>query len=166
MKKMFLALLLAVVALNASAQFEKKTKYMNGSLTGLDINYSKNTKFRMGLEAMGGYFIEDSWMAYGRLGYDHQYVKGASNDVDNFNLGAGARYYFTQNGIFLGCGLLYEYAHSGVNTHNIDLTPEVGYCFYINHFVSLEPSVYYNLCMNHFTDGSKVGLKLGIGIYF
>ena len=163
MKKTLLALILVVFALNVSAQFEKGTKYANLSLTGFDMSYQKNAKFHFGIEAHGGYFLQDSWMLQGRFGYNHQ----GGADANTFDLGAGARYYFKQNGIFLGCGLMYEF--DGVNdfkNNYINLTPEVGYCFYINHCLSIEPVVYYNLCLNKFSDGSKVGLRVGVGYYF
>ena len=59
MKKTLLALILVVFALNASAQFEKGTKYANLSLTGFDMSYQKNAKFHFGIEAHGGYFLQD-----------------------------------------------------------------------------------------------------------
>ncbi len=133
MKKSFLALLFAVVSLSASAQFERYTSYLNTSLTGLDLSYSKDQKVTFGLQATGGYFFEDSWMVYGRLGY-------------------------------LNMGLQFEHREPKFNY--VQLTPEVGYCFYLNHFVSIEPAVYYDLCLNKFSDGSTVGLKVGFGFYF
>jgi len=165
MKKAFLALLLAVVSLGASAQFEKGTKYVNLSMTGLDLSYSKNNKFHFGLEAQAGYYIANSWMPYARFGYSHQGMSGP--DLNTFDLGAGVRYSMQQNGLFMGCGLLYEFEGiSGVKNNYLCLTPEVGYCFYLNHYLSIEPAVYYNLCLNKFSDGSKVGLKIGFGYYF
>lgn len=164
-KKCLMALLLAVVSLGAKAQFEKGTNYLNTSLTGLDMSYSKYTKFRMGLEVKDGYFVEDNWMVYGRLGYNHQSLTGP--DLNSFELGAGVRYYFKPTGVFLSGGLLYEHERSGGFRHNnIDIATEAGYCFYVNHYLSIEPAIYYNLCMNHFSDGSKIGLKLGLGFYF
>ncbi len=164
-KKFVLVLLLVATSLNVSAQFEKGTKYANLSLTGLDMSYSKNAKFHFGLEAQGGYFVEQSWMPYARFGYNHQGMSGP--DMNTFDLGAGVRYAFQQNGIFVGCGLLYEFEGiGGFNNNYIHLTPEVGYCFYLNHYLSIEPVVYYNLCLNKFSDGSKIGLKLGFGYYF
>ena len=44
MKKTLLALILVVFALNASAQFEKGTKYANLSLTGFDMSYQKDSR--------------------------------------------------------------------------------------------------------------------------
>lgn len=163
MKKMMLAMLLAVVSMHASAQFEADTKFANLSLTGFDMSYSKNAKFHFGLEGWAGYFVEDSWMVNARLGYNHQ----GGVDANTFDLGAGFRYYFSQNGVFLGGGLLYEFDGAGSFKNNyLDLTPEVGYCFFLNRNLSIEPVVYYNLCLNKFSDGSKIGLRVGFGYYF
>ncbi len=158
MKKLMLSLLLLVMAVGANAQFNKKTKYISASATGFGMSYSSGEKFTMGLEFTGGYFIRDAWMIYGRLGYDH------TRYTDNFQLGAGGRYYFTQNGVYLGLGL--QYAHATKSINNLHLTPEVGYAFYINRFLTIEPAVYYNMSLNDFSDGSKVGLKVGLGFYF
>lgn len=158
MKKLMLSLLLLVMAVGANAQFNKKTKYISASATGFGMSYSSGEKFTMGLEFTGGYFIRDAWMVYGRLGYDH------TRYTDNFQLGAGGRYYFTQNGVYLGLGL--QYAHATKSINNLHLTPEVGYAFYINRFLTIEPAVYYNMSLNDFSDGSKVGLKVGLGFYF
>lgn len=165
MKKFLLVALLAVVSVSAKAQFEKGTNYMNASLTGLDLSYANGTKFRFGLESMGGQFVQDEWLVFARFGYEHQYIKGPDNDVNNVNVGAGFRYYMKKNGIFMGAGLQYE--HANVRKGNyIDITPEVGYCFYLSHYLSIEPSVYYNMCLNRFVDGSKFGVRLGFGYYY
>lgn len=163
MKKTILTLLLAVLSTSVFAQFEKYTTYLNTSLTGLNLSYSKDQKVTFGMQATGGYFVEDAWMLYGRLGYNHQYMKHA-HDVNNVQLGAGFRYYIEQNGLYLGCGLQYE--HRSPNTNYVQLTPEVGYCFYLNRHVSIEPAVYYDCCLNEFAAGSTVGLKIGVGFYF
>ena len=92
MKKIFFALLFAVVSMSASAQFERYTSYLNTSLTGLNLSYSKDQKVTFGLQATGGYFFEDAWMVYGRFGYEHQY-----KSIDNVKMGVGARYYIVQN---------------------------------------------------------------------
>ena len=57
MKKIFIALLLATFTLSASAQFEKGTKYVNASLSGFGLSYSKQPGFCMNIEAAGGYFF-------------------------------------------------------------------------------------------------------------
>ncbi len=183
MKKIFLVALLALVGVGAHAQFDKGTSYLNASLSGLSMSYSKDARFKMGLEAQGGYFLEDAWMLYGRFGFQHQTIKGPDNNRNDLEVGVGGRYYIKQNGLYLGCGLMldhashvhlvYGYDATGTpsltkmgNRNYLDLTPEIGYCFYLNHYVSIEPAIYYNLCLNHFSEGSEVGLKLGIGYYF
>lgn len=165
MKKIILSLLLLISGLSASAQFEFDKKYVSASFSGLDMSYGSETKFTMGLDLTGGYFCDDDWMLYGRFGYRHQTIAGEGNDVNNLNVGAGVRYYITQNGLFLGCGAKYEHIHRHHGNY-FDLTPEVGYCFYLNRNLSIEPSVYYDLCVNRFTEGSKIGLRLGLGYYF
>ncbi|MBO7069494.1 MAG: outer membrane beta-barrel protein [Bacteroidaceae bacterium] len=164
MKKSLLLLLFAVVSMSSYAQFEKGTKYVGASLTALNLSYSSGEKFGMGLEAVGGYFFADSWMLTGRLEYRHEWKAAPAPDINSVALGAGARYYFVQNGIYLGAGFQYQHVASKVDY--IQLPLEVGYCFYLNHYVSIEPAIYYNLCLNKFSDGSKVGFKLGLGFYF
>ena len=162
MKKSLLLLLFAVVSMSSFAQFEKGTKYVGASLTGLNISYSTGEKFGLGFSANGGYFIEDSWMIHGILGYDHKWQDGP--DFNEVVLGAGARYYFQSNGIFLGAGL--QYRHSVAQNDFLQLPLEVGYCYYLNHFVSIEPAIYFEPCLNKFSDGTRVGLKIGFGFYF
>lgn len=165
MKRLFLALVMAVISVGAFAQFEQGTMYANTSLTGLNLSYSKNEKFSLGLDATGGYFIADDFMLFGRVGYSYK------SDLHDWTVGAGARYYIRQNGLYLGLGakidqsILEQENHHSRHTSTF-LTPEVGYCFYLNHYVSVEPAVYYDMSLNHFSSGSKVGLKLGFGFYF
>lgn len=165
MKKIVLALLMTISCLTASAQFEADTKYVNTSLSGLDLSYMKDN-FRFGLDAKAGYFVEDAWMVYGQLGYSFNNIKGEHNDRNNFELGVGGRYYIRQNGLYLNLGLKFDHDFSGHSFNNLYLTPEVGYCFYLNHYISVEPALYYDMSLNHFSDGSKVGLRVGLGFYF
>lgn len=158
MKKLLMTLLLCVTTLGAKAQFEKNTTYFSTSLTGLSMSYSNQEKFTLGVDVLGGFFVEQSWMLYGRFGYGHTQVS------DDVTLGAGMRYYIVQNGLYLGSTL--QYQHLFKNMNNIQICPEVGYTFFLNRFVTLEPSVYYNISLNNFSDGSKVGLRLGFGFFF
>ena len=129
------------------------------SLSGFNIAYHGDDRdFTLGIDATGGTFVADNWLVLGRLGWQHQ----ASNS--HVQLNAGVRYYFKRNGVFTGCGLQWERVMDGVNY--AQLTPEVGYCFYVNHFISLEPSVYAHLGLNDFNCGSAIGLRLGVGFYF
>ena len=162
MKKSFLLLLFAIVSMSSFAQFEKGTKYVGASLTGLNISYSTGEKFGLGLSVNGGYFFADSWMATARLGYDHKWQEGP--DVNEVVFGAGARYYFQSNGIFLGAGL--QYRHVSADLDFLQVPLEVGYCYYLNRHVSIEPAIYFEPCLNKFSDGTKVGLKIGLGYYF
>lgn len=158
MRKIIFSFLLLLSAVTAKAQFEKGTTYLSASASGLGLSYSANEKFTMGFQVNGGYFVEQSWMLYGTMGYDH------TRYTDDVSIGAGARYYFTQNGVYMGLGLQYSHATKSIN--NLQLCPEVGYAFFVNRFITIEPAVYYHMSLNDFSDGSKVGLKLGLGFYF
>ncbi|MBO4661495.1 MAG: outer membrane beta-barrel protein [Bacteroidaceae bacterium] len=156
MKKFVVTLLFAVVTLGASAQFEKGTHYGEASITGLGIGYEKNT-FSFGFGAGYGYFVADNWMVGGRLGYRHQ---GAGNNFAAIQ--ALFRYSFKKNGLNLGAGLQYEHAGGDY----VQLCPQVGYTFYLNHYVSLEPAIYCDLGLNEIKYGTNFGLKIGIGLYY
>ena len=162
MKKYVMALVLGLVSLSASAQFESGKKYANLSLTGLDMSYMKGSEFHFGLQGQGGYFVAQDWMVGGKLGYD--YVGGASSHV--FDMGANVRYYFEASGIYLDGGLLYQHQNFGIKQNWLSIVPEVGYCFFLNQHITIEPALYCNLCLNEFENGSKVGLKIGFGFYF
>lgn len=158
MKKILFVLLLLVSSLSARAQFDQGTRYVGASVSGLGVSYSSNEKFRFGLDASAGYFVADCLMLRGTVGYDH------TKEIDDFNLGAGARYYFDNCGIFLGAGL--EYQHYTPSNNDLMLPVEVGYAFFVNHFITIEPSVYYKMSFHDFSGNSTVGLKLGLGFYF
>ncbi len=160
MKKTLLALLLAVVSASAFAQFEKDTKYGNVSFTGLNMSYNKHSKFTLGIQGTAGYFVQDGWMVLGQLDWNHR------ESYNAFTLGAAGRYYILQNGLYLNLGLKYQHIGPDEVANNIFLTPEVGYCFYINKFLSIEPAVYYDICFNNYSDFSTIGLKVGFGFYF
>lgn len=162
MKKIFLSLVMALVCLSASAQFEAGKKFVNASVSGLTLAYSKDTRLTLDVEATGGYFVVQDLMVFGRVGYSHPQQK-----TDNLELGVGGRYYIEQNGLSLGLGLSYEHAHVGdFNDDHCFITPELGYTFFLNRYVTLEPALYYKMSLDNFADASTVGLKLGLGIYF
>ncbi len=133
MKKLFIVILLMSCVLNAQAQFEKGKKYVGASLTGLSMSYSDNEEFRLGLDAEAGYFIADCVMLKANVGYEHTRV------MDDVRLGLGARYYFMQNGIYLGAGA--EYNHFTKNNNDVMIPVEVGYAFFLNEHLTIEPSV-------------------------
>ncbi|MGN0086795.1 MAG: hypothetical protein ACI353_04645 [Alloprevotella sp.] len=158
MKKWYLLLLLAVLAIGANAQFKKGTKFVGASLTGLNLSYSSNEKFRLGLNADAGYFVADCLMLRANVGYEH------TRNLDDVAIGAGARYFFRQNGIYLGAGA--EYNHFTKSNNDVMIPVEVGYAFYLNHYLTIEPAVYYKMSLHDFSGNSTVGLRVGFGFYF
>lgn len=160
MKKVLLSMLLALVGVaSASAQFESGKKYLGMSLNGLDISYSEHTNFHLGLSTKTGYMIDDDLLLIGDLGFEYR-----NKDAQQIILGAAGRYFIEQNGIFLQVGA--HYVHEAPKFNDVTITPEVGYCFFVNRHLTLEPSVYYDMSLTSFSDKSKFGLKLGLGWYF
>lgn len=103
-------------------------------------------------------FVDD-WMVLADA------VWNVRHEVPNdFRLGAGVRYYIEQNGLFLSAGL--RYLHRFSNFNDLQLTPEVGYCFFLGGHVSIEPALYYDMSLSDFGHKSKVGVKVGLGYYF
>ncbi|MBR6140727.1 MAG: outer membrane beta-barrel protein [Bacteroidaceae bacterium] len=160
MKKIFIALLLAAVSLGASAQFEKGTKYFGASVSDFGFSYSKFEDFRLGLHTTAGYFLADGWMLLAEIGWDHQ------DKTNVFNSGISARYYMQSNGLFFTGGIKYGHVGPRAVRNNVYISPEIGYCFFLNDHVSIEPAVYSDLCLNHFKDFTKIGFKVGFGYYF
>ena len=138
--------------------FAKDKMYLSASFTGLDLNYSKSSDWKLGMNAKGGYLFEDDWMVTANVGYDWAKV---GDKV--FTGGAGLRYYIEQNGIYLGAGVNYLH-HTGYD----DFMPSVqlGYAFFLNRTVTFEPELYYNQSFKDHSNYSGFGFRLGIGIYF
>ena len=159
MKKLVLAMLLTVATTSAFAQFEKGTKYVGASLTGLNMAINDRQHFSFGLDAKAGYFIKNYWMVEGTFGWHT-----SRTHLDRCQIGAKLRYAQVENGLYYACGL--KYLHERKNFNDLQLTPELGYCYYLNHYISVEPAVYYDMSFTDFSKKSEVGLKVGIGIYF
>lgn len=157
MKKWILGLML-LVAVSANAQFEAGTKYLGASTTSLDLSYSTNERFRLNVGATAGVFLADKFMVKADVGYNHK------KHSDDFTAGLGGRYYFNENGIFMGAGA--EFVHYTKNSNDVQIPVEVGYCFYLNNYLSIEPSIYYKMSLDDFSDKSTVGFKIGFGFYF
>lgn len=158
MKKILLVLALLCATLGADAQFEQGKKYVESSISGLSMSYSGNEKFRFGLEAGGGYFIDDCLLLKANVGYNH------TRAVDDFSVGAGARYYFDQCGVSLGAGA--EYVHYTPSNNDVQIPLEVGYHFFLNRYITIEPALYYKMSLHDFSGNSTFGLKIGLGFYF
>ena len=157
MKKLVLAMLLTVATTSAFAQFEKGTKYVGASLTGLNMAINDRQHFSFGLDAKAGYFIKNYWMVEGTFGWHT-----SRTHLDRCQIGAKLRYAQVENGLYYACGL--KYLHERKNFNDLQLTPELGYCYYLNHYISVEPAVYYDMSFTDFSKKSEVGLKVGIGI--
>lgn len=164
MKKILFTLLVLFVSVNSFAQFERDTYYLNTSVTGLDLNYTGESKLSLGVDVTGGLFIEDGWALVGELGMDYNH-----KHLQDLSAGAGIRYYIYDNGIFLGVGGRYYHENNknmtGGNYNDLQAKVEVGYAFYLNHYLTIEPSVFYNQSFKN-QDYSKVGFKVGFGFYF
>lgn len=158
MKKLFIMLALAVGTLSAQAQFAKGTKYVGASISGIGLSYSSNQKFRFGLDATAGYFLADCFMLRGNVSYDH------TKEINDVSVGAGARYYFDQCGVFLGAGA--EYVHYTPSSNDVQIPVEIGYAFFVNRYITIEPSVYYKMSLDSFSEKSTVGARIGLGFYF
>jgi hypothetical protein len=159
MKKLLLAVLLTVATTSAFAQFEKGTKYVGASLTGLNLAINDRQHLSFGLDAKAGYFIKDYWMVEGTFGWHT-----SRTHLDRCQIGAKLRYAQVENGLYYACGL--KYLHERKSFNDLQLTPELGYCYYLNHYISVEPAIYYDMSLTNFSKKSEVGLKVGIGIYF
>lgn len=164
MKKFFFALAMFAMALTASAQssdtpFEKGKIYVGAGFSGLNLNYNSNTKWNFDINARGGYFIEDNWMLLG------EFMWGIRQKSDNsFKLGAGARYYIVQNGLYLGAGA--RYAHQGSEYNDFVPNINVGYAYFLNHYVTIEPELYFDISTKSFKDYTGFGLRVSLGVYF
>lgn len=141
-----------------TSPFAKDKVYVGASLTGLKLDYNSKEKWHLGIDARGGWLFQDNWMLLGTVGIDTRY-----HSYDTFTLGAGARYYIEQNGLYLGAGA--NYVHFDAMD---DFRPSIqlGYAFFLNGTVTIEPEIYYNQSFKNHSDYSGFGLRIGIGLYF
>lgn len=160
MKKISLLIIALFMAVASHAQFEKGKYYVGASISGLNLSYNGTENFNIGLDATIGHLVSDDWMVLGRFGYQHN---GHADTSDSFSLGVGGRYYIIQNGLYLGINAKFVHAYHNYN----DLMPgiEIGYSFFLNESVTIEPAVYYDQSFKNHSDYSKIGFKVGIGIY-
>ena len=160
MKKLIFTLLLAVAGFGtASAQFEKGKYYLGATTNMAGLAYSKAEKvnFNVGLNA--GYMIEQDWLLIVEAGCDYR-----NSDMQSFYAGAKCRYLIEQNGLFLQVGG--KFRHHIPNLNDVLITPELGYCFFLNRHLTVEPSLYYDISLKDYSEYSKVGLKVGLAWYF
>ena len=159
MKKIFVMLAMLMMTLVANAQFEKGKHYLSASVNNFGMGYNGSNGFTLGVDLKGGYFLEDNWQVNGSAGFEHV----GETDYDCFKAGVGGRYYIIQNGLYLGVNGKLIHANHDYN----DVMPglEVGYAFFINRSVTIEPAIYYDQSFKNHSDYSKIGFKVGVGIY-
>lgn len=168
MKRFLVFLIVATTTMAVQAQYYRSNRsttpfsegkfFVGASLTGLDLSYSGIDNFKAAGSAHVGYLALDNLMITAEAGLD------CSDDKCHSLLaGVGGRYYIEQNGLFLGAKV--NYVH-GFKSYN-DVMPgvEVGYAFFLSRTVTVEPSIYYNQSFKRHSDYSRIGLKLGIGVY-
>ena len=164
MKKLFACLLLVLATtVSANAQFEKNKWYVNASLTGLNLSHSKSEGTNFGFAMAGGAFVADNLAIL--LNFKGQYVE---HGFDETSVGAQGRYYFASCGVYGGLGMTYKHLTSSGNFKKnlVCFTPEVGYAFFLGRNLAIEPAVYYDISLDETSEYSKLGLKIGFGLYF
>lgn len=158
MKRSIVSLILLLVAITVSAQFEKGTKYIGSSLSGASLSYNGSEKGSFGIQAKAGYFLQDDWMVTAQLSYDKK------NDVPaSYSIGGGVRYYIVQNGLYLGAGVSIKHYTTDFN----DFMPgiQIGYSFFLNKSVTVEPELFYDQSFKNHGDYSTFGVRVGLGVY-
>ena len=161
MRKFVLVMLCLLATVGAKAQFENGKWFVNTYVTGLDLSYSKGDKGHFGFEGAVGHFLLDNLALIADVGADW------SSPRDSYKLGAKARYYFSQTGIYLSGGLKLasvQYKHEKKQT-DVAMLLETGYAYFVNRFITIEPAIYYDLSFKD-SDWSRIGLKIGLGFYF
>lgn len=160
MKKVATLLIALFAVVSGYAQFEQGKHYIGASLTGLDASYSGSEDLNFGFEAKFGALVADDWMLTVQAGFQHN---GNDAVADYASLGIGGRYYIIQNGLYLGVNAKLIHAYHDYN----DLMPgiEIGYAFFLNKTITIEPAIYYDQSFNNHSDYSKIGFRIGVGIY-
>ena len=170
MRKLMMAAIGLMMAMGANAQYLNESEtpftegkfYVSASASSASLAYSKSTDFALGINAKVGYLFMDNLMALGVVEFNSQ----KNFDILTTQIGAGARYYFENCGIYLGA--IAKYAHvKSFETNFSDFRPELhaGYCFFLGRYVTLEPEAYYEHSFKD-SDYSGFGLRIGIGVYF
>ena len=160
LRRMLFTLLLVTIGVgSASAQFEKGKYYLGATTNMAGLAYSKNEKVNFNAGINAGYMMEQDWLMILEAGFNYR-----NSDMQSFYAGAKCRYFFEQNGVFLQLGGKYQ--HYIPNFNDVLITPEVGYCFFLNRHLTIEPSLYYDISLKDYSEYSKVGLKVGLAWYF
>ena len=159
MKKIVFTLIFALVGISSAfAQFEKGKYYLAATTNSGGFSYSKAHKARFNLGVNGGYMFEEAWMGIAEVGFDYH-----NSDMQTFYVGGKLRYLIEQNGLFLQAGA--KFVHGAPNFNDVQITPEVGYCFFLNRHLTIEPSLYYDVSLSDFSEKSEFGVKVGLAWY-
>ena len=160
MRKLLTIIVLAFVYTTASfAQFEQGKKYLGADINGLGVSYSQESDFTLKVGDNAGYCVQDNLLVNGHLGFDYTY-----EELRTLSVGAKLRYFIADSGVFLSAGARFLREFSDNN--DFQITPEVGYCYFLNGNLALQPSIYYDLSFSDFKEKSRIGFSLGLGWYF
>lgn len=175
MKKLISILVCSLLVIGASAQTMKKgSKFISPSLTNLGFN-SLSIKFdggpsqsysRFGFQATGGYAIKNDLAIEGGIGF--QSLNIDSSPLSEFNIFAGARYYF-QKGLYANADLVFlsgkgDGSAGGYGTDtNLKATCMqigAGYDFFLSKKFAIEPSLSYLFSLS--AEVEKQDFTLGV----
>lgn len=156
-KSIVTAMFAFMASVSANAQFEQGKVYIGASLSGLNLSYNGSEKAKFGVEAKGGYMVDDNVMLTGEVAYSKQHEMPFS-----IGLGVGGRYYMVQNGLYLGASVSYKHYDDFS-----DLQPSVqlGYAYFLSRTVTIEPELYYIQSFKNHSDFSTIGVRIGVGVY-
>ena len=158
MQRLYLVLIAVLVPVAAHAQFEAGQYYVGASLSGVGLSYNGSEKASFGLQGRAGYLIDDNLMATAQLEWDKKHSQPAY-----FKAGVGMRYYIVQNGLYLGAQA--NYVHAAHASDAFQPGTPIGPAFFLSKTVTVEPELYYDQSFKRHSDFSKVGIRIGIGVY-
>lgn len=158
-KSLVLIIAILAFAINANAQHEKGTNYLQGSLSGFDLSYNGTKHLDFNADFCGGYFVSKHIALLGDIGYGHV----GRNQSDAFHVGVGTRAYISALNLYLGVN-----AKMHFSAGNTDFMPgmEIGYTWYLDDKLAIEPAIYYDQSFHNHEKYSTAGLKIGFGYYF
>lgn len=165
MRKVLISMVALLMAMSANAQYLNDSTtpfgagklYFNTSLSGLNLNYDFTKNWSLDVNAKAGCMFQDNWMVLADVQWAVR--QDAPND---FQAGAGIRYYIEQNGLYLGVGAHYKHA---VGYDDFLPYASLGYAFFLSRTVTIEPEVYYDMSTKSFKDNSGFGFRIGFGVY-
>ena len=161
-KKLLLLLAAFAFSVSSFAQFEKGKVYASTGLTGASLNYSSGERWKADIGAKLGYMLERNWM--GLVQAEYNYRKYESKTL---NLGMAVRYYFEENGVYIGAGFNYAHCKPFEGESKGEFFPGVhlGYAFFLSRTVTFEPELYYNQSFKDHDHNSNMGFRFNFGIY-